>query len=265
MAGTHEQDLLLRAALLDGASAIDAWHAWRERTSVDALDRDSQWLLPRLFHNLRTNGVSPQLLHRYHHVYRHNWYKNNLALRRAQPLLDRLQEMDGRSPVVISGAAMALQQSEAIGARPFEAVDVLVASSSSGVAIDPSESAVTGAVLRTSLFGAPWDDLVAARAIACEWMHARWLVPAPADHLVAIAVYGPEWDRRSNLLWLADAAMLIRCLTDRDWVDVATLAYDTRRIDALASALRLVSDRCGMPVPIAARQQVESRLGSAAS
>jgi hypothetical protein len=265
MAGTHEQDLLLRAALLDGAAAIDAWHAWRERTSIDALDRDSQWLLPRLFYNLRANGVSLRQLGRYHHVYRHNWYKNNLALRRAQPLLDRLQEMDGRSPVVIGGAAMALQQSEAIGARPFEAVDVLVASSSFGVALDPSESAVAGTVLRTSLFGTPWDDLVAARAIACEWMHARWLVPAPADHLVAIAVYGPEWDRRSNLLWLADAAMLIRRLTDRDWANVAALAYGTGRIDALASTLRLVSDRCGIPAPIAAWQQLDSRFRSAAS
>jgi hypothetical protein len=265
MAGTHEQDLLLRAALLDGAAAIGAWHAWRERTSIDALDRDSQWLLPQLFHNLRANGVSLQQLGRYHNVYRHNWYKNNLALRRAQPLLNRLREMDGRSPIVIGGAAMALQQSEAIGARPFEAVDVLAASSSFGATIDPPESAVAEVVLRTSLFGAPWDDLIAARAIECEWMQTTWLVPAPADHLVAIGVYGWEWDRRSNLLWLADAAFLIRRLTDRDWVDVAMLTHDIGRIDALAETLRLVSDRCGIPVPVAASQQLDSCLRSAAS
>jgi hypothetical protein len=265
MAGTHEQDLLLRAALLDGAAAIDAWHAWRDRTSVDALDRDSQWLLPRLFHNLHANGVPAPLLARYHNVYRHNWYKNNLALRRVRPLLDRLRAVAGAAPVIIGGAAMALRQSEAIGARPFEAVDVLVASASPGAASDPPESAVAEVVLRTSLFGAPWDALVAARAIACEWIHARWLVPAPADHLVAIAVHGREWDRRSTLLWLADAATLFRCLTDRDWADVAALAHDIGRVDDLAAALRLVGDRCGIPAPIAAWRQLDSRLRSAAS
>jgi hypothetical protein len=265
MAGTHEQDLLLRAALLDGAAAIDAWHAWRERTSVDVLDRDSQWLLPQLFHNLRANGVSLRQLGRYHNVYRHNWYKNNLALRRAQPLLDRLRSAAGAAPVVIGGAAIALQQPDAIGARPFEAVDVLAASSSSGAAIDPPESAVAGAILRTSLFGEPWDALVASRAIECEWMQTSWLVLAPADHLVAIGVYGREWDRRSNLLWLADAAFLIRRLTDCDWTDVAALAHDIGRIDELAEALRLVRDRCGIPTPIAAWQQLDSHLRSAAS
>ncbi len=268
MAETHEQDLLLRAALLDGTAAIEVWHAWRDRTSVDALDRDSQWLLPRLFHNLRTNGVSLRLLGRYHNVYRHNWYKNNLSLRRAQPLLDRLHEMDRRSPVIVGGAAIALQEPDAIGARPFEAINVLVPAALSAAAIaqvDSPSFAAAGIVLRTSLFGAPWDDLVAARAIACEWMHARWLVPAPADHLVAIGVYGREWDRRSNLLWLADVAMLIRRLDDRGWTDVSTLAHGIGRGDELAAALRLVSDRCGIQVPVAAWRALESYARSAAS
>jgi hypothetical protein len=47
----------VKAALLRGGFALDAWNEWRARVDLARLDAGSQGLLPLLWDNLRRQGV----------------------------------------------------------------------------------------------------------------------------------------------------------------------------------------------------------------
>ena len=49
---THEQELLLKAVLLQGEGSIAAWKSWADAIDFDQLDAGSQRLLPLLYRNL---------------------------------------------------------------------------------------------------------------------------------------------------------------------------------------------------------------------
>jgi len=117
------QLLLVRAAVLPGACALDAWREWQHSTRMESLEPDSQWLLPLLYANLRRAGVPEPPLRRYANVYRHNWYKNQLLLRVAERLLSSVG-----APVLLLGeAALATGYYPLLGARPIESLNLFCA------------------------------------------------------------------------------------------------------------------------------------------
>lgn len=246
---SDQQELLLRAALLHGPDGIADWHSWRASVRLDGLDGDSQWLLPQLYCNLHAHGVGTEFLARYRNVYLHNWYKNNLTLRRVEAGLRRLQQTY-HAVVLLEGAAMALRHYDAVGARPFDRLKVLVLkdrrSSSSCEAED-------GIDQQASLFDAETDRAVVRRATEADWMSNRWFVLDPADQLVDICVRRERWDHRSVLLWVADAATVVRCNADLDWGRVSSLAARVNRQASVARALRYLDERIGLAIPASAR------------
>ena len=257
---TAEHQLLIRATTADGARAIDAWREWHSRTNVDALDADSQWLLPLLFHNLHAQGVALNLLGRYRNVYRHNWYKNHLALQRARTAIDALEE--GTGPVIVLGAAaMALRLGVAAGARPFESVDALL-SRQGAAQHTPASSAL---VMHRSRFGSPTDAIVVARATPVQWRHRQWFVLDPADQLVDICVRPHDWDRLSKLFWMTDAAFLLRRCPAFNWPRVARLAIDMGQQEQVALALHAVAEQGTPGIPTTVLRTLESSASSAAS
>ena len=198
------QRLLLLAVIGRDAHAVRAWREWRDLTDLEELDRDSQWLLPALDQNLRRLGVPGDSLARYHNVYRHNWYKNHLALHRAA---GAIRDLRGRGPVVISGgAAMAMAHYETIGERPFQGVDIL-----------------QGA------------EVPEWHRVPLEWRSLRASAPEPVDQLVEICTRREEWDELSGLLWLVDAAALLRRPAVR-WSRVEARAEALGGADAIGPA-----------------------------
>lgn len=229
---TGDQQLLLRAALADGATAVRAWQAWRARTDVDTLDGDSQWLLPRLFWNLHRLGVPADQTTRYRHVYRHHWYRNQLMLRQVEATVSG--PWPGDTPgIVVGGAATALRERHAIGVRPFERVEVSV-SVGTCRADDTPASPIR---VRPAVFGPYVDTQVVQRAVTVEWRNRSWRLLHPSDQFVDICVRRHVWDRRSSLLWIADAVSLIRAERSVDWTAVDALARSIGRRHQVADAL----------------------------
>lgn len=249
---SHAHVLLLRAALLRGAAALDAWHEWQTITTVDSLDGDSQWLLPLLGWNLRIQGVTPSFLTRYHNVYRHNWYKNHLTLRRAEIALAPFGE-SASAPLLLGGAAMALRCYPALGCRPFERVQVLlpadvVMQPDSPVddrttlqahnAVESPESPY--AIEAASPFDAALENNLRAHAAPLAWRGLRALVLDPAAQLAHIFASADTWDRRSRLLWIADAVMLLASHPDIDRGRAGRIARDMRRFAEFSAAADLL-------------------------
>lgn len=120
-----QQEWLLRACLLRGQPAIDAWEHWRRNTVFDDLDWHSQRLVPLLYRNLADQGVRDPALNSYKGIYRRTWYLNQLNRRPVTALLKQLHAL-GVRPLLLKGAALIEHYYRDPGLRPMGDFDVLV-------------------------------------------------------------------------------------------------------------------------------------------
>lgn len=207
---SESQRLLLRAVTGRDSDAVLAWQEWSCLADLIDLDPDSQWLLPALDQNLRRLGVPADRLSRYHNVYRHNWYKNHVALHREAGVILELRH---RRPVVIlGGAAMAMAHYETIGERPFEGVCLL--------------------------YGAEAEKAPAWRTAPLEWRSLRANSLQPIDQLVEICSRRGEKDSLSGLLWLVDVAAVRRGHPAIEWSQVESRAEALGLGEAIEAARR---------------------------
>src|SRR5207237_7629349 len=84
---TREQERLLRAALLRGPLALEAWDEWKAGADMDPLDAGSYRLLPQLYRNLHRQGVDEPVLVLFRGIYRRTWYENQLRFHQLAGLL----------------------------------------------------------------------------------------------------------------------------------------------------------------------------------
>src|SRR5215470_16570408 len=87
---THEQVLLLRAALLEPAEAAAAWAEWRAVASPEDADQGSSRLFPLAHGNLPADVVAPEDRAIIRGAYRAAWYRNMVLCRRAADVLAAL-------------------------------------------------------------------------------------------------------------------------------------------------------------------------------
>ncbi len=123
---TEQQVLLLRAALLQGEPALDAWRAWRVNADLDQLPPGGFGLLPLLAYNLRPYKLIDPLLDMCQGIHRRSWTQTQLLLQEITPLLQRLQQAH-ITPVLGGDLALALFQYPEQGLRMVNRIDLLTA------------------------------------------------------------------------------------------------------------------------------------------
>src|SRR4051812_18690863 len=122
---THDQELLLRAALLQGEPALEFWNEWRRKVDLDVIDYGSHRMIPQLYRNMQRHGVKDPLMDRLKGVYRYYLYKNEILMHRIGPLLAAF-ESAGIKTMVLKGAALIQLYYRESGLRPMLDADVLV-------------------------------------------------------------------------------------------------------------------------------------------
>jgi hypothetical protein len=260
-----DQVLLLRAALLDGPPAAQAWREWRAGADLETIDRGSARLVPLLWHNLLANGITDDWLPRFKGVYRHTWLANQLRLRRLRAILATLGDA-GVEGVVLKGIALASAYYPNPGLRPMDDLDVLVAPDDVPAALAALAGAgwvstvarpervlrvVHGIELRDSdgerldlhahVFQGSLDSALDARrrerAEVLELADGRLRVLEATDQLLHVLVHGLESDPPAPR-WLADATMVLRRAGTRiDWPRLLADAAAESRALAVARAL----------------------------
>ena len=121
----HSQRLVLRTALLDGDTALDAWQRWNRQNEIEAIDTASFFILPQVYLSLKKFGNDVPKLGRLKGVYRWTWSQNQLTLGGLIEVL-RLFEERQRSAIVLKGVPLALQYYRDLGARMMKDADLLV-------------------------------------------------------------------------------------------------------------------------------------------
>ena len=239
---TPEQQLLLRAVLLDGEPARTAFQEWRAAVVIDDVDGVSQRLLPLLARRLGDVGPDDPVRSLIRGIYRHAWVRSHRLWRDALPVFVELRER-GISVILLKGAALLHSYGNDWGARPMFDIDALVR---------PSEAPGAFRVLETLGWTTEYDmtfDWIRTRAMTRRhgWgflredgrldMHwhvlseslgshsddAFWdaAVPfetegftartlAPADLLLHLIVHGTSGLNAPVVQWIADAVHVVR-------------------------------------------------------
>src|SRR5262249_9547590 len=133
-----QQTLLLRAALWKEEAALSAWREWKENNVLESIDRGSLRLLPLLYRNLESLGVSDPFMEQLKEVYHHTRDKNNMLFHACADVLRSFQKA-GIPTVLLKGPAMVLRYYADPGVRPMADFDVLIPEDSAAAAINHLE------------------------------------------------------------------------------------------------------------------------------
>jgi len=279
---TGIQELLLKATLLKGEEALNAWNEWRAKADIDLIDAGSLRLLPLLHENLKAHGVADPLMERFKGVHRLYWYRNQMLLRTMAGVLKEFQDAGIRT-MVLKGAALIQQYYEDYGSRPMSDFDVLV----------PDAHVLRGVEILRSLGWTSYPeaqttfskDSCAVRS-ACHFvdadgreldLHWRLLnecrykgadddfwnetistnifgintcILCPTDQFLYLIIRGPKWEYPSPLRWIADAMMIIDIsLPQIDWKRLINQARKRHLIIPVRRSLNYLQRVLNAPIP----------------
>jgi len=122
---TKTQELLIKAAILGGNEALDAWQEWTSIVAINEIDNDSRLLLPLLYKNLRNHNIDDPSINIYKREYRATWFRTQTLYRNAALPLQSLHNA-GIQTMLLKGAALTTLYYKDLGLRPMNDVDVLV-------------------------------------------------------------------------------------------------------------------------------------------
>jgi hypothetical protein len=237
---TYDQELLLKAAILQGPDAIHAWQGWKDKTDLEGhLDRGSFRLLPLLYKNLLRHRVKDPFMNKLKGIYRREWYKNQMLFFEMSKVLRYLHDKGIRT-MILKGAALTVLHYKDYGVRPMADIDVLVPISEAVLAID-----LLGRAGWTPIAGFMDNDLHYRHAAQLTHKSGKELdlhwhllqdscrkdsdtdfwnnaVPAQmkdvstkalnsADALLHVIVHGVKWNPEPPIRWIADAMSIINC------------------------------------------------------
>jgi Uncharacterised nucleotidyltransferase len=286
-----DQILLLKAALLSGEAARDAWQEWSKSVNIDQLNLGEVRLLPLLYHNLRRNGIpNSQIPGVFKDSYFRTWAENNLLFHQATQLLYKFQ--DAKIPtLVLKGAAIASQYYQNYGLRPMSDFDFLVptdrAEESNEILKqnDWQPKVVPGCyypkkitknytclhhswdfvnssqknidmhwhVLHNSLaLEADLDFWAGARSI--EISGIKTLMLDPADQLLHVCIHGARWNPVTPIRWVTDAIIIIQRHPNLDWDRLIKQTTKHRLMLPMQATLEFLITRLAAPIPIEVTQ-----------
>ncbi|MFC1488446.1 nucleotidyltransferase family protein [Thermodesulfobacteriota bacterium] len=277
------QEYLLKASLLKGKEAIDAWYEWKSNVDVDQLDMGSHRLLPLLYGNLQTQGVEDPLMAKFKGVYRYTWYKNQTSFHKMAAILNAFHNAGIRT-MVLKGAALTVLHYRDYGLRPMADFDLLV----------PTEQALAAIDLLVDLGWKPIDKSLKtiAKSLFHKTRHAEGFKDANGseldlhwhvlieclkpnsdidfwndamemkikniatralsvtDQLFHICVHGGKYCDVSPIRWIADAIMILNTSrSDIDWDRLIVQAEKRRLVLPIKETLSYLKNKFDASIP----------------
>jgi len=274
-----QQELLLRAALLTGNEAIEAWTEWKSSVEIEQIDSGSHRMLPLLYRNLQAHGIKDPAMSKYKGVYRHTWYKNQMLFHAIPFLLRYFRDREIKT-LILKGAALTVLYYKDYGLRPMNDFDVLVRMKEALPAIEllqrlrwapidftPTENYISVSYshgFRNSAgqeFDLHWHVLSQSRGVDADddfWDGAipatihddMTLVLNPADQLLHVCIHGARWNYTPPFRWVADAMAILNVSQSHiDWNRLIAQSLKRRLILPLRESLRYLRDTVSAPIP----------------
>ncbi|MGA2038875.1 MAG: nucleotidyltransferase family protein [Bryobacteraceae bacterium] len=234
--------MLLKAALLDGDAACQAYREWQTRGGLDRLDTGSYRLLPLVGHNLRRTGFEHEELGTLRGLHRKTWCENRLLFAKLAPAVAMLQQA-GIPVILLKGVPLSLRYYNDVGLRPMHDLDLMVPELRAPEAMRLFDSAGWSrlwwfryhlgprdlvfrqalgykdgsgrevdlhwhALYQATFHGADEAFWNSAEPLEFEGMRVQAL--CPSDELLHALVHGPMWNEIPPMRWVADAVTVAR-------------------------------------------------------
>jgi len=275
---TTEQSLLLRAALLKGPAAIDAWEQWAELVDFNDIDYGSQRLLPLLHRNLVDHSIQSPLMARYKGFYRRFWMSNQVLFDRTKSVLSTLHDA-GIEALLLKGAALVINEKLSYGLRPMDDIDFLVRENVAQEAytiilelgwqpklqplrdFDPLDHAAPFDDGKGHSIDLHWRSLAHdlngslgmgywERSSEAEFGGIPIRVMGATDQLIHTCVHGIHWNPVPPIRWIADATMILRNPESQIRWDHLIMHSKTLRVSLqMFQGLRYLETELGVPIP----------------
>lgn len=237
---TEQQELLLKAALLDGLEALPAWRTWAAEWDIEGyLDNGSFRLLPLLYRNLSRLKADDERMMMLKGIYRQAWYKNLKLFNDSKVFLQLFRD-NGIPTLLLKGPSLTIRYYKDCGARPMSDIDVLI----------PRERAEAGiAVLQANGWKPEFEEYLEynlrygrsmmffnsdgfefdlhwypffeslvngngadfwGKAVPLDFNGFPALAFCPADDLLHTIIHGVKWNPEPPIRWVADAMAILR-------------------------------------------------------
>jgi hypothetical protein len=281
---TETQELLLRAALLDGEEALDAWREWTAASLTVEDETLAFQVLPLAYRTIHRLDPGAENLDLAKGVSRYVWVKNQVQVRFGGQVIEQLQSA-GIDVLVMKGLALSLLHYPDRGLRLMNDIDLLVpreeanrAISVMGEILRPKQPALASEDRILVEHGTAWvdgsgneadlhwyslwlsspDSDFWSGAVPIEVDGVRSLTLCPTDHLLHACAHGAAWHPEVALRWVTDAVTLIRSPDGIDWDRLVSQARAREVTLTIADALAYLRSSFGTEVPA----EVVSRLRS---
>jgi len=283
--GAHR--CMIRAALLDGETAVSAFHEWSERTDFDDLDHASFRLLPLLRWNMHRLGLKHPLMPRLGSVCRFLMVETTMKLDVLRKLALALHEMEVPC-LLLKGSAIGQRYYPHPALRPMADCDALIPYGLRRRAMK-------------RLFDAGWrakhDDMSVRHYSYDLWcepfpqilveLHWRsgvqatrgedrlaWKASEPLifrdvpcrvmcieDEIIHTCRHGFNWNAAAPpMRWLVDCALIIRSRAGRiNWQRLAEHAIASEEALCVRRSLDWIRREAGVPVPTGALDALRKR------
>ncbi len=276
---TAQQELLLRAALLKGPGAIEAWKEWKSDVEVEELDPGSYRMLPLLYRNLQVHGIKDPSLGKYKGVYRQTWYKNQVLFHAIALLLRSFHDA-GIETMTLKGAALVSLYYKDYGLRPMNDFDLLIHMNQVSAAMN----------LLRALGWTPMDFEPADKYMSVSYSHGfrngkgqeidlHWHVLSqcreanadddfwegasetrfhdvptcvlnPTDQLLHTCIHGARWNYTPPFRWVADTSIILdTSQSEISWNRLIEQSRKRRLVLPLRETLNYLKDLVAAPIP----------------
>jgi len=286
---TPGQELLLRAAVIPGPGAIEAWDRWKvDHDLVETeLDHGSFRLLALVYKNLLAQGADEPLMPRLKGIYRYWWCSNQKLFYRAAAVIRGLEEA-GIPTLALKGSAASVAYYRDAGVRPMADIDLLVPYDRAEAAVQalgpigwtPARPRIpdliryqhsvrmiheTGEALDLH-----WHVLAECvsrdadrgfwqRAVPIRILDASSLALGPTDALLHAVVHGMRWNEEPTIRWAADAMAILHSSGHAiDWEILEHEARAQRVVLRLRVGLDYLQRRLDAPIPDHALARLQS-------
>jgi hypothetical protein len=273
---TEQQELFLRAILLEDD---DAWDRWKTTINLKELDYSTERLFPLLHPKLARFKIAGPLRTKVEEIYGQTRVKNRVLIMDLSQLLTSFNQAR-IDTMLLKGSALVPQYYRDPGLRSMVDLDVLVRTQDALRSIDllktmgfepgiekdvhfserlvplihgyafckPSTSRVDlhwhvlPECLRERDDEDFWNDSI---SISTETANSRSL--NPADQILHVCVHGAKWV--SSIQWVADTMMILQSETEIDWNRLIEQTNQRRLMLPLRHALTYLREKFQAPVP----------------
>lgn len=279
---TDQQVLLVRAAVLNGEPAIEAWDRWKSIIDFERIDDGSSALLPIVYRNLVDHGVSDPMVKRARLAYKMTWLENERLFNYISALLESLRAA-GIETMILKGAALALLYYRDLGLRSLGDVDILIRPHDVANAIDTlielgwkkmrhtphvltetylhARRAINYSSDRIANLDLHWhvmeetcrpngDDWFWSGAIQTTVRGVETHAMNPTDQLLHVCAHEARWTPIPLPRWIVDVMTILKTSpSDVDWDRLVSHARRLGLVIPVREALKQVVDVVDAPIP----------------